>query len=541
MVERSRQAIEGAAALLAAGLAAIAAVAVAGIEAPAAPSPPPPAAAVDLGRADAVIAVGGEVSLSGPLAARAAAGRLELSAFRALAGADAAVVQLAGPVAAVGDAAPEAIAGSELRVRGRPESIAILTGAGIDAVAAAGDHIGDYGSAAMAATREHLEAAGLATAGLGGDADRACAPAYVAAGDLTVALISIEASDRAAAAGACFVPLEPAAGWTARLAAPIAAARRGAHIVLVAVRFAGDDAARPSRSIRAAAAAIARAGADAVLASSSRAPQGIEIAGGVPVLYDLGDLLVDPVGGRGRRALLAELAVGAEGARGLRLTPIEINSGRAERSRGARARVTLLELAARSAELGTAIAVGDGAATIALPRRPPRPDPSSPAPVASAGVSPDVSPADPLAAEPPQPCTVAEVPSEARREPRRVGPYRLLGARLRPASLGFDDMLWVESFWELAGKPGPADQIGLEARAVRGWSRWQGRRGDHDPCDWAWPTGRWVPGVIYRDLFALPPPADVETAELEVRLGVRRRGKRLGKDVVIGRLWQRAD
>jgi hypothetical protein len=47
--------------------------------------------------------------------------------------------------------------------------------------------------------------------------------------------------------------------------------------------------------------------------------------------------------------------------------------------------------------------------------------------------------------------------------------------------------------------------------------------------------------VIYRDLFALPPPADVETAELEVRLGVRRRGKRLGKDVVIGRLWQRAD
>ena len=66
-------------------------------------------------------------------------------------------------------------------------------------------------------------------------------------------------------------------------------------------------------------------------------------------------------------------------------------------------------------------------------------------------------------------------------------------------------LIWLETFWRIDART--AQDLSINARAVpqRG-TPW---RGPHEPCDWAWPTSRWEPGVIYRDRYPLRPPPEV--------------------------------
>ena len=45
--------------------------------------------------------------------------------------------------------------------------------------------------------------------------------------------------------------------------------------------------------------------------------------------------------------------------------------------------------------------------------------------------------------------------------------------------------------------------------------------GDHEPCDWAWPTSRWEEGAIYRDRYWLHPPKRIPKGSYTLRIGLR--------------------
>ena len=43
---------------------------------------------------------------------------------------------------------------------------------------------------------------------------------------------------------------------------------------------------------------------------------------------------------------------------------------------------------------------------------------------------------------------------------------------------------------------------------------------DHEPCDWSWPTSRWIPGQIYRDRYAGRPPPSLPGGTYELVMGL---------------------
>jgi len=118
----------------------------------------------------------------------------------------------------------------------------------------------------------------------------------------------------------------------------------------------------------------------------------------------------------------------------------------------------------------------------------------------------------------------AVVPPEAALEqPLSLGPLRLLGVRTTPASIAGRGMLYVETFWQIDEATGTDWRLDIRAvpAAPATMPAW-GVAMDHDPCDWMWPTSRWLPGRIYRDFHGLRPPvADrLHDAQLQIEIGL---------------------
>jgi hypothetical protein len=137
---------------------------------------------------------------------------------------------------------------------------------------------------------------------------------------------------------------------------------------------------------------------------------------------------------------------------------------------------------------------------------------------------------------------VTVVPVDAAVAPTAVGPLTLVGARVGPDRITGPALIWLETFWQIDART--TTDLSIDARAVpqRG-TPW---RGLHEPCDWAWPTSRWEPGVIYRDRYPLRPPAEVQRlggllavlsmtgyGPLEISVEVQDQGRSLGESGVL--------
>ncbi len=149
------------------------------------------------------------------------------------------------------------------------------------------------------------------------------------------------------------------------------------------------------------------------------------------------------------------------------------------RARGEAGGAVLGTLQERSRRVGTMPSVRGDAAALDFPdlpdRDPPRPSASSEVSAGAAGPAPE-----PLT-EPPAECCAAEVPPDAGRDlPLVVG-----GDLVFPAG---DDF-------------------------VRAGKQW---RGEHEPCDWIWPTSHWWAGEIYRDLVGAGLRGEVPGGEGEI-------------------------
>jgi UDP-N-acetylmuramyl pentapeptide synthase/D-alanine-D-alanine ligase-like ATP-grasp enzyme/acylphosphatase len=410
--------------------------------------------------------------------------------------------------------------------RARPEMLGILAAAGIDMVATANNHSGDYGPSALLEQGRWLDAFGIAHAGSGVHREAAFSPVIRRAGNVNVALFSIDATQprfaaAAEAAGSAHLPLNDAAIWKSELTPRIAAARQQAHVVLLAVHWGDNLANAPSPAAVAVGHALIEAGADAVLGASAHLLQGIEIYQGRPILYDAGDLLFDSVRSTPGRGGVFHLEVSEHGVERLIFVPVGIGFGFSEQLTGQTAYESSQNFARKCAELGCKMQViRDGRAYIDLSPARRMIRALAPAPVTQYNASVLNVPS----ARNSKVCQVHEVPADARLEhPVSLGPLTLLGIRVTPTEISRRQMLWVESYWRCAA---PVDEdIRLDIRGVpvkptkmRPW----GTGMDHDPCDWMAPTSRWLPGVIYRDYHGLRPPylTDWENIDLRLTAGI---------------------
>jgi poly-gamma-glutamate synthesis protein (capsule biosynthesis protein) len=176
--------------------------------------------------------------------------------------------------------------------RAPPRAVELLVLLGTDCVTLANNHALDYGVDALADTRDHLAAAGIATVGAGNDLQQARRPALLTAGGLRVAVLGItdHPADFAAAPdrpGVAFADLgRQVPDW---LTALVREAGAQADVTLVTPHWGPNMTPAPVRHVRRAARALVDAGATLIAGHSAHVPHGV--AG--RVLYDLGDFLDD--------------------------------------------------------------------------------------------------------------------------------------------------------------------------------------------------------------------------------------------------------
>ncbi len=332
--------------------------------------------------------------------------------------ADLVFVNLECPLTARGSPADKHVAFRSDPALGRE-----LQAAGIDVATLANNHMFDYGVEGMYDTIEALNAAGVAPVGAGRNLAEALAPAVRAAGGVRVAFMGISASLPVGSAAAPDRPgiapvrvttsyvidsvaLEETPGiapvvetrlWhddVQAVAAAVAAAKRQADLCIVGVHwgvphgFVAQFQSPVAAYQRPLAEALIRAGADVIAGHHAHVLHGIDVIGGRPVFYSLGNFLFHaatvgrfpklrrpdpPYSWRSLRSpinldsVMALVTCDAGGVSSVDLVPIMMNAGGdPELARGADAARILASLAEQSAPYGIKIDVDGDRGRISL-------------------------------------------------------------------------------------------------------------------------------------------------------------------------------
>ena len=483
------------------------------------------------------VAFGGDVNLGRRqhLRARELGNANALRAVQALQEADLSIVNLECVIATQGEQGVPKGEGGPYYYRARPEMLELLVSAGVDLVVTANNHSGDYGAEALLEQIAYLDSMAILHAGTGANLEAASRPTFARAGELTVAVFSIDATKphfaaKPDSAGGWYMPLDKPDLWRTELAPRIALARTQAHIVLVAVHWGVNLETIPGVNEIAAGHAIIDAGADAILGSSAHILQGVEVYKGRPIIHDAGDLLFDSVRKDFTASGVFTLALAHHGVTQVRFSPVKVGYGVSESATCAEAARISSEFIQSCQTFHTPFELTQtGEAVLLLGELPAR-DAKPSSVIAPVQIK---SPAPAPLAKPLPAWTVSAVPQEARIAPLKLGPLTLLGYRI-PASaneMRKRQMLWVESYWTI-DEPLTEDYLlDIQAKPVAEGSMPPFGLGmAHDPCDWMWPSSRWKPGVIYRDYYGLRPPQPEQMISMDFRL-------RIGVSGANGQAW----
>jgi hypothetical protein len=467
-----------------------------------------PAAAIPEGRTSAnepaansdtvTIAVGGDVSLGREvnLVAARHGPATPLGPVHELQAADLAIVNLESVVAGGGERNPHLTTSLPRYFRARPETLGVLSEAGIDVVLTANSHAADYGRAALEEQHLLLQETGILGPGYGLDRATACAPVYVAVRELVIAIFAVDTVEPAVAAGpdspgTCHLPLDEDA-ISAVHGPLLREARRLADVVLVGIHWGDDFESEPSAAKRDVGRLLIELGADGVLGTQAHVTQGVEIHDGRPIIHDAGNLLMHFQQPHDGAVFL--LTVSSAGVERVQHVPLVAELGWTRRPTSHEATAIATTFANRSRHLGTAVAA-DGSIELDAPPRP--------------ALMGQPATRDLTAGQAPQPlrhapaeCVAAAVAPGAQIEPRSVGPLTLVGMRASYEERLIPNFVSVESYWRV--DEAPDRHLTLSGRGVGStdelvWFE------EQEPCDWAWPTNRWEPGVIYRDVMYLHP------------------------------------
>jgi len=213
-------------------------------------------------------------------------------------------------------------------------AIPALKTAGISVASLANNHLLDFGPAALAETRRHLERAGIAHPGAGPDRAAAFDPAVTDIGGVDVAVVALTDQSPSYAA----VRSGPGTAYTS-LAVDEARTRQrlrrviddamaaNPDLVVATLHWGPNWETRPSEEQRRTARWLIDHGVDVVHGHSAHVLQGIETYRGRPIVYDAGDFVDDYVvkaGLHNDRSCLFELVIEDGRVDRLELTPVEI-------------------------------------------------------------------------------------------------------------------------------------------------------------------------------------------------------------------------
>jgi poly-gamma-glutamate capsule biosynthesis protein CapA/YwtB (metallophosphatase superfamily) len=258
---------------------------------PAPPAPPAPPGSRERPAAAAriTLAFAGDVHFAGRVR-----GLLDdpASAFGPVAAvlsrADLAMVNLETAITERGAAEPK-----QYTFRAPASAFEALRAAGVDVATMANNHGVDYGPVGLADSLAAIRAARFPVVGLGADAGRAYAPWLGTVGGHRVAILGAsQVRDRTLSAWTAG-PDSPgiASAYSPRLVAAVRAARAVAEIVVVYLHWGVEGQECPSGDQRAVAAALAAAGADAVIGTHAHLLLGGGFLGPAYVAYGLGNFL----------------------------------------------------------------------------------------------------------------------------------------------------------------------------------------------------------------------------------------------------------
>lgn len=221
------------------------------------------------------------------------------------------------------------------KFRARPETLAILQAANIRLVNLANNHMVDHHRQGVLDTIAHLDAAGIAHVGAGGDADAAERTAMIDVGGLRVGAYGLtdnvwEYAAKPDRPGTNFMWIRSNPARLDRLRRASAALdAAGAHLRVVSAHWGPNMRLHPIRRFRRFAADALAAGFDMLHGHSAHVVQRVERIGGRPVLYDCGNFLDDYWPFPFRRTLwsfIFFLDLRAGRPTELRLTPVKLFS-----------------------------------------------------------------------------------------------------------------------------------------------------------------------------------------------------------------------
>ncbi len=217
-----------------------------------------------------------------------------------------------------------AISKSGSVLKGSPEHIKGLTAVPFDIVTLANNHVFDYGPGAFQETINLLKANGIRFVGAGTTRQRAVEPLIVRLAETTIALVSF--SEGEDLTGAVHGP--GVFGWEVNsVVNAVRKAKTIADLVFVICHAGVEYIPFPPPYLARALMAVADAGADLVIGHHPHVPQGIQIVGGAPIAYSLGnfvfyqptDLLYRKVG------YMIKVGISNRSLTGIRLVPYQIS------------------------------------------------------------------------------------------------------------------------------------------------------------------------------------------------------------------------
>lgn len=271
------------AAALAAALAAVGSL-------PAAAAPLPAAVPRPVAEAPLTMAFAGDVHFEAHVAALLRRPGTALTSLRPhLATADLAMVNLETAITTRGTPAPK-----QYRFRAPATALSALAGAGVDVVTMANNHAVDFGPVGLTDTLAARKAGPVRVVGIGANAAQAYAPAVLTVRGRRVAFLGASqigdwtlrqwgaTSARPGIAGAR--PLD-------RLVTAVKEARAQADVVVVYLHWGTERLTCPDAAQRAAAAALAAAGADVIVGAHAHRLQGAGWLGRSFVAYGLGNFV----------------------------------------------------------------------------------------------------------------------------------------------------------------------------------------------------------------------------------------------------------
>lgn len=238
-------------------------------------------------------------------------------------------------------------------INSNPEMVEGLDSAGFDIISLANNQSMNYGPEGLMDSIELLERVGIDVTGAGETKAAAEAPAVRMVGDVSVAVIGVEATrwdwgdtqalpDQPGLNQLQTSPLYPSPHVSrrglAKLKTTVSAANEAHDVVILMPHFgvtAGHEIAAHQRTI---AHTAVEAGADAIIGAHSHTLQAVEVYNETPIFYSLGNFVFDKSGHWGvnwmpSETAVAELTLSANGVTAVTVHPTLYDTGARDKPR----------------------------------------------------------------------------------------------------------------------------------------------------------------------------------------------------------------